>query len=102
MNRRDFLKATPIAALTPVAVAEGVARYDLEPAGHFIFFVDMEKVDIESLATAGCEQVPLMPKGSKGGWIIGVYGDVDKAVRIFRLDEKPDSVVKRMERIDNG
>ena len=54
MNRRDFLKATPIAALTPVAVAEGVARYDLEPAGHFIFFVDMEKVDIESLATAGC------------------------------------------------
>ena len=43
-----------------------------------------------------------MPKGSKGGWIIGVYGDVDKAVRIFRLDEKPDSVVKRMERIDNG
>ena len=89
MNRRELLKAIPLAALTPKIMAEGVARYDVEPAGHFIFFVDVTKVDIETLCESGNERAPLMPKGSKGGWIIGVHGDVENAVKIFRLNETP-------------
>ena len=88
MNRRELLKhAIPIAALAPVAMAEGISRYNLEPAGHFLFVVDTTKVDINSL----CEYpLGLLPAGSKGGWIIGVYGNPDEALKILRLDQ-PDA-----------
>ena len=84
MNRRELLKhAIPIAALAPVAMAEGISRYNLEPAGHFLFVVDTTKVDINSL----CEYPSgLLPAGSKGGWIIGVCGNPDEALKILRLD----------------
>src|ERR1700724_1215255 len=91
MNRRELLKhAIPIAALAPVAMAVGISRYNLEPAGHFLFVVNLEKEDIDTLMECGNDPVPLMPKGSKGGWIIGVYGNPDEAMKIFRLDH-PDA-----------
>jgi hypothetical protein len=86
VNRRELLKkAIPVAALTPLAVAEGISRYNLEPAGHFLFIVDIEKVDIASLF-----EYPsgMLPAGSKGGWIIGVNGNPDEAMKILRLDDE--------------
>ena len=89
MNRRELLKrAVPVVALAPVAVAEGVARYSLEPAGHFLFVVDIQRVDIVDFARLGNAEVPLMPPGSKGGWIIGVSGDPSTCLEILRLDEQ--------------
>lgn len=86
MNRRDFLRATPIMALTPVAVAEGVARYELKEGGHFVFFIDNEKVNIEDLVK--CPGI--MPRGATGGWVIPVYGNPEEALKIFRLNGHPD------------
>lgn len=103
ISRKDFLKAIPLAPLAAVAVSEGIHRVDLEPAGHYIFFVDVTRVDIQALLDCGNEQVPLMPKGSKGGWIIGVHGDVENAVKIFRLNDKAaEVIVKESHEITNG
>jgi len=87
ISRKDFLRAIPLAALAPEVLADGVHRYNLEPAGHFIFFVDSSKIDLESFTQMGNEIVPLMPKGSKGGWIVPVWGDVENAIKIFRLND---------------
>jgi len=88
MNRRELLKrAIPITPLAPVAIAEGVARYKLEPGSHFLFVVNASKVEMDSLLSPtpeGCD--PLMPKGSKGGWIIPVYDEPDLCIKILRLD----------------
>lgn len=98
LTRKDFLRAVPLAAVAPTIFQEGaIARYDLNPPGHFIFFVDISRVEIDSLVEAGNEQVPLMPHGSKGGWIIGVHGDVENAVKIFRLNDKAAEAIVREE-----
>jgi hypothetical protein len=82
MNRRQLLKGRPVAALGMVAVAEGVHRVEIKKPGHFVFFYDCDKVDVESLVNA----TGLMPEGSTGGWLIPVMGDVEGAVKIFQLD----------------
>jgi hypothetical protein len=87
MNRRDLLKgAVPVAAIAVAKMADGIHRADLAPGGHFLFFIDQTKIDVNDFLEMGNEQVPLLPAGSRGGWIVAVHGDVESAVKIFRLD----------------
>lgn len=88
ISRKDFLKAIPLAALVPKVMRDGVHRYNLEPAGHFVFFIDASKIDINAFLHAGNSNVPMMPKGSTGGWVIAVHGNVENAVKIFKLNDK--------------
>lgn len=84
-TRRNFLKMVPIAALAPVAaeaVQDGVERVKLEP-GHYVICVDVDRVDIEALLS----WPGLLPENSKGGYVIPICGDVEGAIKFFKIEE---------------
>lgn len=88
MQRRDLLKLIPLSAIAPVAalasekVQDGVERVELKP-GHFLIFFDCHRIDVESLI----DRPGILPEGSTGGYLVPVMGDVEGAVKIFKLAE---------------
>jgi hypothetical protein len=85
MERRNFLKILPLAAVAPVVVKEGVVSMELPGPGHYVIICNEEVVDARELA-----EYPegLLPKGSSGGWIISVRGNPENAIKFFKLDER--------------
>lgn len=60
-----------------------VKLLDLKP-GHYVIFVSTHsRIDPNWLS----EGRNFLPEGSTGGWIIMVEGNIDDAVRIFRMDQ---------------
>ena len=88
MDRRDMLKRVPmlaaLASVPAIDINDGkVKKFEPQP-GHFIFVVDIDKVDVSSMEKMN----GLMPPGATGGWIVGVFGNPDDAFKIYRLDKE--------------
>lgn len=67
--------------LEPFTVAEGAVAYALPEDAHLLFFIKAGAVDMDSFSGSG-----IMPKGATGGYIIPVYGEIEEAVKIFKID----------------
>jgi len=83
MERRNFLKILPIAAISPKVVKDGVVSFEL-PAGHYVIAVDVSKVEINHLLDM---HPSFLPPGATGGWIVPVHGNPDEAIKFYRLDD---------------
>ena len=83
MERRNFLKILPIAAISPKVVKDGVVSFELPRGGHYVIAIDQAKVNFEDLL----EMPGLLPEGATGGWIIHVHGNPDEAIKFYRLDD---------------
>lgn len=84
MERRNFLKILPIAALSPRAIKDGVASFELPAGGHFVIVANVDRVDINKLMKYPSD---VLPKGATGGYIIPVMGDPDKAIKFYRMEQ---------------
>lgn len=83
MERRNFLKVLPLAAIAPKVVREGVLSFELPPNSHLVFFVDIEAI----VGDDWMENRDIMPPGSTGGAVIFTRGNPEEAIKIYRLDE---------------
>ena len=85
MERRDFLRIIPLAAVAPVApiaskeVQDGVVSLELPGAGHYVIFIDRAaEVDLATFPN-------ILPPGSTGGWIIETCGPPDELIKLYKL-----------------
>jgi len=81
MERRDFLRVLPIAAVSPKVVKDGILSLELPSGGHYVILIDAEKVP------GGIDDYPkgLLPPGSTGGWVIYTMGPPDEAIKFYNL-----------------
>ena len=86
MERRNFLKSLPLAAIAPKVVKEGVISFELPRNTHLLFLVDINAV----IGDDWYENGNIMPPGSTGGAIIYVRGNPEDAMKIYRLDKDGD------------
>ena len=84
MERRNFLRLLPLAAVSPKIIKDGVVSLELPGPGHYVIVCDRQKVNVSDLS-----EYPsgLLPAGSTGGWIICVDGNPDEAIKFYKLEE---------------
>jgi len=82
MERRNFLKVIPIAAISPQVIKDGAVSFNLPEKGHFVIVANVDKVDLTELA----KMPGILPEGATGGYIVGVYGDPEEALKFYKLD----------------
>ena len=77
--------------IKPIEMIEIVSKFkalDLKP-GHYVFIVSEDSgLDMQAI----CSAKDLVPKGSTGGTVFLVRGDVDEAMKIFRMENDDASV----------
>jgi hypothetical protein len=83
MERRNFLKILPIAAVSPKVIREGVVSFELPKGGHYVVVVNPQLVDVNELMdTPG-----ILPEGATGGWIVKCFGDPEQGIKFYRMEE---------------
>lgn len=84
MQRRKLLKsliALPTAVLTYNGNDVGRRMEVIE--GRYIVFIDERKIDLETFCEAQEGVRPALPSGTP---VYSVRGDIDKAIRIFKIE----------------
>lgn len=83
MERRDFIRMLPVAALAPKVIEEGVVSFEIPNGTHFAIFVDMTVVDMQRVHEGLSKS---WPKDTTA-CLIGINGNPDDAIKFYKIKE---------------